>query len=327
MLKYFVIFTAALVSGMIFTSFLSGVACRHNLLKTKNIPLVGGLGAGLAIIFSLVLSMFMFKFSASRISEIAGVSMLMLFFGVIDDLVELSVLKKFLAQSLCAVLLITLGIRTDIMFLSYWGNVLVTFIWIIGITNAFNLLDIMDGLAAGTALIVSAAFLLVGLLNGDLHVQVISLVLCASSCGFLIFNFPPAKVYLGNSGSHFLGFLVAALALTAHYAFRDNVFALLSPVMILGLPIMDTVSLVIFRIIKRKVPFQKSRDHVALKIGALGLSPLSTILVMYLLCAIFSACGVILARVSSLFASFIIISVFLLSTGMFMKLVKIEAYD
>jgi UDP-GlcNAc:undecaprenyl-phosphate GlcNAc-1-phosphate transferase len=107
----------------------------------------------------------------------------------------------------------------------------------------------------------------------------------------------------------------------------ENVFALLSPVMILGLPIMDTVLLIIFRALKKKAPFKKSRDHLALKIGALGLSPRITILVMYLLCSIFASCGVILTRVNNLLAEIIVIFVFLFSIGIFMKLVKIEAYD
>ncbi len=327
MLDYLIIFSAALVSGVLFTSFLSSGARMYKLLQAEGIPLVGGLGLSLAFIFSLGLSIFIFKLPVAKISAIAGVSLLVLFFGVIDDLVELSVVKKFLAQSFCAILLIILGIKTDIIYLGFWGNAVVTFFWIVGITNAFNLLDIMDGLAAGTTLIVGAAFLLAGLLNPDLSVQALGLILCALSLGFLIFNFPPAKIYLGNSGSHFLGFLVAALALITHYASEDNVFALFSPVMILGLPIMDTISLMIFRIIKRKLPFEKSRDHAALKIGSMGVSPRRTLLVMYLLGLVFSSCGVILSRVNSLLAGVIIFSVFLFSIMVFMKLVKVKTHD
>jgi UDP-GlcNAc:undecaprenyl-phosphate GlcNAc-1-phosphate transferase len=327
MFKYLIIFTAALISGMFFTFLLARVSQEYKILKVKDIPLVGGLGIGLAFVFSSVLGIFTFDLSVAKVLAVISASLFMLFFGVIDDLRELSVVQKFLAQSFCAVLLISFGIKTNIMYFGFWGNALVTFFWIVGMTNAFNLLDIMDGLAAGTALIVSSAFLFIGFLSPDLNVQILSLILCAVSSGFLIFNLPPAKVYLGNSGSHFFGLLVASVALITHYASRENVFALLSPVMILGLPIMDTVLLIIFRVIKKKAPFSKSRDHLALKIGALGLSPRVTILVMYLLCFIFATCGVILTRVNNLFAGIIIISVFLFSIGIFMKLVKIEAYD
>ena len=211
------------------------------------------------------------------------------------------------------------------MYFGFWLNAVITFFWILGMTNAFNLLDIMDGLAAGTSLIVSSAFLLIGFLSADLNVQVISLTLCAVSAGFLIFNLPPAKVYLGNAGSHFFGLLIASIALMVHYASSGNAFALLSPVMILGLPIMDTILLILFRIIKKRMPFSKSRDHIALKIGALGFSPLKTILIMYLLGSIFACCGVVLTQVNNLFAAVITISVFLFSIGIFLRLIKIEA--
>jgi len=327
MLKYLLIFTAALISGMLFTSWLARVSWKYKILKTKDIPLVGGLGIGLAFVFSSGLGIFTFDLSVAKVLAVVSASLFMLFFGVIDDLRELSVVQKFLAQSFCAILLISFGIKTNIVYFGFWGNSLITFFWIVGMTNAFNLLDIMDGLAAGTTLIISCAFLLIGFLSPDLNVQILSLILCAVSAGFLIFNLPPAKVYLGNSGSHFFGLVIAAVALITHYASMENVFALLSPVMILGLPIMDTILLIIFRVIKKKPPFRKSRDHLALKIGALGLSPLVTILAMYLLCFIFASCGVILTRVNNLFAETIIISVFLFSIGIFMKLVKIEAYD
>lgn len=325
MLKYWIIFTAALVSSVIFTFSLSKISLKSKVLKINNIPLVGGLGIGLAFIFSLGLSTLMFELSVVKVFVIAAVCLIMLFLGIVDDLRELSVVQKILAQSFCAVLLILFGIKTDIIYLGFWGNAVITFFWILGITNAFNLLDIMDGLAAGTALIVSSAFLLIGLLSANLNLQIFSLILCASSAGFLIFNLPPARTYLGNSGSHFLGMLVAAMALITHYASLDNVFALLSPIMILGLPIIDTIMLVIFRIIKRKLPFNKSRDHLALKIGALGFSQFKTILIMYLLCAVFAGCGVLLTMVNNLLAAGIIIVIFLFSMGIFFKFVKVES--
>ncbi len=325
MLKYGVIFTAALTFGIVFTFLLAKISLKYKILKSGNIPLVGGLGIGLAFILSLSLGIYMFNLAKLKIPAIAGACLFMLILGVVDDLKELSVAQKFLGQSFCAVLLILFGIRTEIMHLGFWLNAIITFFWILGITNAFNLLDIMDGLAAGTSLIVSSAFLMIGFSSADLNVQVLSLILCAVSAGFLIFNLPPAKVYLGNAGSHFFGLLIASIALITHYASGGNAFALLSPVMILGLPIIDTILLIIFRVIKRKPPFKKSRDHIALKIGALGFSPLETILIMYLLGSVFAGCGVILTRVNNLSAAVITISVFLFSIGIFLRLIKIEA--
>ncbi|MDD3274286.1 MAG: MraY family glycosyltransferase [Candidatus Omnitrophica bacterium] len=324
MFKYFLIFTAALVSGAVLNYFLAVFCRKRGFLTLKGIPLTGGLGSGLAFIFSSVLSIFILGLSFSKILPVIAAALLTLFFGVIDDIRELTVGQKFLAQSFCAALLIIFGIRTEIIYLGFWGNVLVSFFWIVGITNVFNLLDIMDGLAPGTVLIVSAAFLLVGSLIPDPSVLALSLVLCAISSGFLLFNFPPARVYLGNSGSHFFGILIASLALITHYASEENFFALFSPVMILGFPIMDTVLLVIFRVIKKRPVFKKSRDHVALRIGALGFSPRVTIAVMYILCFIFAVCGILLAVAGSIWSGFIVSAVFLFSIAIFIRLVKVE---
>lgn len=327
MLKYWIVFIAALTLGMVFTSLLAKISSKRKIFRVKDIPLVGGLGMGLAFVFALSLGIYTFDLLGSKILAAAAAGLFMLFLGIVDDLKELSVAQKFLGQAICAALLISFGVRTDIMYFGFWPNAAITFLWILGITNAFNLLDIVDGLAAGTALIVSGAFLAIGFLSADLNVQVLSLILCAASLGFLIFNLPPARVYLGNSGSHFFGLLIASIALMTHYASEGNVFALLGPAMILGLPIIDTVLLIIFRLAKGKPPFSKSKDHLALKIGALGFSPAATILIMYLLSSIFAGCGVILTRVNNLSAVIITVSVFLLSIGIFLKLIKIEAND
>jgi len=327
MLRYGIVFTAALTLGVVFTFWLAKISLKYKIFRVKGIPLVGGLATALAFVFSLSLGIYIFDLAAPRILAVSAAALFMLFLGVVDDLKELSVAQKFLGQSICAVLLISFGVRTEIMYFGFWPNAIITFLWILGITNAFNLLDILDGLAAGTALIVSSAFLIMGFLNPDPNVQVLGLILCAASLGFLIFNLPPARVYLGNSGSHFFGLLIASTALMTHYASAGNVFALLSPVMILGLPIIDTILLIIFRVAASKPPFSKSKDHIALKIGALGFSPVATILIMYLLCSIFAGCGVILSRANNLLAVIITVSVFLLSLGIFLRLIKIKTND
>ncbi|MDD5477937.1 MAG: MraY family glycosyltransferase [Candidatus Omnitrophica bacterium] len=192
MLKYWVIFTAALTFGIVFTSLLAKLSLKYRIFRVKDIPLVGGLGMGLAFVFSLSLGLYAFDLSVSRILAVSSAGLFMLFLGIVDDLRELSVAQKFLGQAICAVLLISFGVRTDIMYLGFWPNAAISFLWILGITNAFNLLDIMDGLAAGTALIVSSAFLAMGFLSADPNVQVLSLILCAASLGslFLIFLRP-----------------------------------------------------------------------------------------------------------------------------------------
>ncbi len=327
MLKYLIIFSAALISSVLCIFLLARFSLKFKILYARGIPLVGGLGIGLAFIISSCLGVYVFGIVGTKIFVILGVSLMMLFFGIVDDLKELSIMQKFLAQSLCAATLISLGIMTDIMYLGFWGNATVTFFWILGITNAFNLLDIMDGLAAGAALIVSSALLAIAFLNPDLDMQLLSLILSAVTLGFLIFNFPPAGTYLGNSGSHFLGFMISTIALVLRYASKDNALALLSPIVILWLPITDTILLIIFRVIKKKIPFKKSNDHIAFRIRLTATSPTKTILVMFLLCFVFSLGGVILTKVNNFWATCIIIAVFLFSIILFWKLIKIDTHE
>lgn len=327
MLKYYILFLSALIPSMLCIFLLARLSLKYKILQAGGISLVGGLGIGAVFVFSSCLGVFVFGVTGTKIFAVIGVSLLMLFFGIVDDLKELSILQKFLAQSFCATLLISLGVMTDIMYLGFWGNAIVTFFWILGITNAFNLLDIMDGLAAGAALIVSSALLAIAFINPDLNMQILSIILCATTFGFLVFNLPPASIYLGNSGSHFLGFMICAITLILRYASKDNVFALLSPIVILWLPITDTFLLIIFRIIKKKLPFKKSNDHVAFRIRFFASSPIKTILVMFLLCFIFSLVGVILTKVSNFWAIGIIITMFLFSIILFWKLIKIDIHE
>jgi UDP-GlcNAc:undecaprenyl-phosphate GlcNAc-1-phosphate transferase len=327
MLKYLIVFSGALISSMLCIFLLARVSLKYKILQTKGVSLVGGLGIAAAFVFSSCLGVYVFSIPGTKIFAVLGVSLLMLFFGILDDLKELSILQKFLVQSFCAALLISLGVMTDIMYLGFWGNAVVTFFWILGITNAFNLLDIMDGLAAGTALIVSSSLLVIAFLNPDLNMQILSLILCAVTFGFLVFNLPPARVYLGNSGSHFLGFMICAVTLVLRYASKDNALALLSPIVILWLPITDTLLLIIFRIMKRKIPFKKSNDHIAFRIRLSAAGPIKTILLMFLLCFLFSLAGVILIKVSNFWATGIVIAMFLFSVILFWKLIKIDTHE
>jgi UDP-GlcNAc:undecaprenyl-phosphate/decaprenyl-phosphate GlcNAc-1-phosphate transferase len=327
MLSYLIIFTSALVLSVFCTFLLAKFSPRFKLLNANKIPLVGGLGIGLAFIFSSVLAAFTLDISPAKLAAIVIAALVMLFFGLIDDLKELSVAHKFLAQSVCAVFLIFCGVKTQIIYLGFWGNTIITFFWFLGVTNAFNLLDILDGLTTGLVLIISSALFIIGYFSADATVQALSLILCACSIGFLLFNFPPARVYLGNSGSHFLGLLIAAVALAAHYASQQNAFALFSPIIILGLPIMDTLVLIIFRMVRKKLPFNKSKDHIVFKIKALGFTSTKVLLIMYLLCFIFSACGVVLTRVNNMAAVGIIAAACLFGVVAFFRLIKIEVTD
>lgn len=313
-------------AGIVFIALLRRIALKYNLLTSKGTPLIGGVGIGLSFLVAYqVISLF----STNLSQQTAGIiisSFIMLTLGIIDDLRELSILSKFFVQIIAASLLVISGVRTHIVYIGDTANIIITFIWVVGIANAFNLLDIMDGLAAGIAVIVAFSFSVVAFFNGDYNTLALTLALLGGLFAFLRFNLPPAKIYMGNSGSHFLGFFIAAIALVISYASLENKIALISPLLILGFPIFDTAFLILMRLLKRRMPFKKSNDHLALRFLSLGYSKRKVLLIMLGLGLFFSGCGVVISRASALSGAFIITAVILTGLVLAKKMSRIEVY-
>ncbi|PIP19995.1 MAG: hypothetical protein COX40_07070 [Candidatus Omnitrophica bacterium CG23_combo_of_CG06-09_8_20_14_all_40_11] len=324
LINYFLIVLSGFLAGMFFVFFLRKLALRYKVLMPQGIPLIGGIAMGLSFIFTCLLWFSLHKGLSQEARGIIVTSFIMLIFGAIDDRRELSVLAKFLVQIIATSLLIFFGIRTQIVYIGNLSNIIITFIWVLGITNAFNHLDVIDGLAAGTAIIVSLAFFIISLSNGDIKTAILSLSLAMAALSFLIYNFPPARIYMGNSGSHFLGFVLAAIALVISYAPLERKIALFSPLLILGLPIFDTAFLISMRIIKKSLPFKKSNDHLALRFLALGYSRKKTLLIMLTLCLFFSLCGILVSLVSNLSGITIIVFVGLVSLALTKKMSRVS---
>jgi len=300
------------------------LALKYNFLISKNIPLIGGLAMGFSFLSICLLVFYINGRLSSEIIGILAASFIMLIFGIIDDWRELSVATKFIVQIICVFVLILFGITTQIIYIGKISNIIITFLWVIGITNAFNHLDITDGLAAGTAVIVSITFLTVAFLNGDINSSILFLTLGTVVLGFLIYNLLPAKIYMGNSGSHFLGFAIAATAILISYAPLEKKVALFSPVLILWFPIFDTAFLMLMRIKQGKSAFRKSDDHLGSRFLKKGYSKNKTLILMLLLCLFFSFCGIVVSQVSSKFGVGIIALVLLSSVYVSIKMNKVS---
>jgi len=290
LINYLLIVLNSFWVGVVFVFLLKNLTTRYKVLVPRGIPLIGGVAMGLSFIFTSLVSFLIYKGLSQEAKGIIIASFIMLIFGTVDDSRELSVLAKFLVQLIATSMLISFGINTQIVYIGNLANIIITFIWVLGVSNAFNHLDVIDGLAAGTAIIVSLAFFVIAILNGDIENAVLTLALSGAIFSFLIFNFPPAKVYMGNSGSHFLGFVLAAIALAISYAPLERKVALLTPLLILGFPIYDTVFLILMRLMKKNLPFKKSNDHLALRFLALGYSRKKALLTMLTLGLFFSFC-------------------------------------
>ncbi len=291
-----VAFLIALITSFALVSLVRVISVRKGLIAKpredrwhiRPTPALGGIGIFLSFGFSLALVWFTNgEVELSRWGLLAG-SALMFLLGLYDDLRKVSPPAKLIGQILAATLVISLGYQTNFFtpkipntMLAQLPNLLLTFLWLVGITNAINLLDNMDGLAAGISLITVGFLGYFFSVMGDVTLLVLSLALAGSILGFLILNFPPAKIFMGDSGSLFLGFTMATLAI-ARRPQASNVFAVLGvPTLLFLLPILDTILVTITRVLRGQSPVQGGRDHTSHRLIAFGLSERQALIILY----------------------------------------------
>lgn len=215
-------------------------------------------------------------------------SIIIFIFGVWDDSKGLTASWKLTGQFLAAALLIWQGVYIR-MLLQPVPNIAVTLLWIAGITNAFNLVDSMDGLAAGLAAIASAFFLFVTIDAGQLHLTFLSATLLGACIGLFYFNTTPARTFLGDSGAQFLGFMLATLAMAYTPPGLPQPSSWFVPILLLFVPIFDT-ALVSFTRLQRGIPIYKAgQDHIYHRLVQAGNSPAQAVTVMHV-AAILSGC-------------------------------------
>ena len=276
---------------------LGNISKDRNILLDGGIPLVGGI----AIVAILLLTLFFNKiflfvtYPYERIISISFWSLIILIFGVCDDWKSASILQKFLWQIMCALGLLFCGIGIHLPVIGDPGSFILNLLWIVGLTNAFNLLDVSDGVCSVITLLAVVTVGCIAAMTDCRDVAVIACVLVPAILGFLFLNFPPAKIYLGNAGSHCLGFILAALTLTLLGDVPSMAMGF-SVLMILWLPVFETVCLVFFRLRKKINPLQKSDDHLALRFLGRGFTRQQVLLGMSAMAGLFSILGIYLYR-------------------------------
>ena len=275
------------------------ISTRLNILKpardNKGKPCIGGTGIYLAFLAAVFLSLFFIKLPAVKLAGVLISSFIVMLLGLVDDIKDLRPMLKISGQLLGVVILIVFGFFTKIAFLPSWANILITIAWLLFITNAFNLLDIMDGLTSGLVIIISLSLLTIAFINRDIFSCIILTALIGAHAGFLRYNYPPAKVYMGDTGSLFSGFLLAMVAINISYASMERQVALLTPILAMSLPIYDTLFLIVMRIKKSKPIFNKTKDHFALRLVTMGYSIKKSIWIMYFFSMFLALSAVIVA--------------------------------
>lgn len=304
-------YAGVLISCVGFTVFLTPlafrVARRRNLMDepgpgkshAEAVPYLGGVA--IVVAFSLViLAAALLRPDGGNTRALAvtlGLGVGLALLGLVDDLRGLPVWLRIAVEAGAGVVVYATGTRAHLAGAGLGLDALVTVAWVVGITNAFNLLDNMDGLSAGVATIASFWFFVVSVVNGQYFVAVLALALVGCSAGFLRHNRFPARIYMGDAGSLYLGFVLSVLALRLR-SYESLRLTFLVPIMILAVPIFDTALVVVARSLHRRSPFHGGRDHTSHRLVFVGLPVPGAVALIYAFTMATGWLGVIMAQVS-----------------------------
>jgi UDP-GlcNAc:undecaprenyl-phosphate GlcNAc-1-phosphate transferase len=313
---YVYIFVSAFVISWLLVPLFKRIATRRQLfdrpgerkIHAHAKPLLGGLAiyiSFIAVILMNVVGLLVFRSNVTfakflpamvlqwprlvmilphLIAILAGGTLVMVI-GLIDDIkgVQFSYKLKFYAQVGAALILVMGGVKTRLMpndFLNY----LVTILWVVGITNAFNFLDSMDGLSAGVAGIASLIFFAVTSQQGQFFSALILIAFAGSVLGFLRYNFYPSKIFMGDAGSLFLGFILGSLTITSSYVVRKStsLIPVVMPILILSIPLFDTFSVIYIRLKEKRPIYVGDQRHFSHRLVDLGMSQRGAAIFIYL---------------------------------------------
>ncbi|MCP5052106.1 MAG: undecaprenyl/decaprenyl-phosphate alpha-N-acetylglucosaminyl 1-phosphate transferase [bacterium] len=229
--------------------------------QQKPVPYMGGVIVYFAFIAPVGL---LFPFDRELLGILFAGSILLVV-GLFDDLKAVTPGIKFLFQVVATYVLLKSGIHINLFILPTWLNATLSFIWILSVINAFNIIDIMDGLASSVGVVTSLTIFVISLYNDNFLISILSLSLAAGLLGFLKFNWEPARIYLGDAGSMFIGMVIGALVIMGDYS-KYNDLAFISGILILSVPLFDLSYVIILRLLKKKNPFFGSPDHFVLRL-------------------------------------------------------------
>ncbi|MGI6732098.1 MAG: glycosyltransferase family 4 protein [Anaerovoracaceae bacterium] len=269
-------------------------------MHTKAMPRFGGVAIYLGTIISMLIFM---PLDTKTLGVIAGGTLIFLV-GVIDDLKGMPAKVKLLCQIICAFILFQFSVRISFIsdpfgegyfYFPWIVSLIVTIVWIVGITNTINLIDGLDGLAAGVACIASLSIAYIAYIHGRTEIVMAMLAIAGGCAGFLPFNFSPAKIFMGDGGSLFLGFMLAGLSVMSPIKSATMVVTVV-PVLVLGLPIFDTAFAILRRIVNGRPIMEADKGHLHHRIMDAGLGQRRTVLTLYGISGVMGVAAILISR-------------------------------
>lgn len=343
MLLYLLVFLIALFAALLLTPVVRKLALKIGILDSpgvrkihlKPVPTLGGTAIYLAFLIA-VLIFLVIAFSSSLKVNYQGIfgillsGTLLLIIGIVDDIKGVSAFTKLLFQIVAASIAIYFGVKIEFITNPLNGiiplgtlAVPITILWIVGITNAINLVDGLDGLASGIAAISGVTLFIVALITGQPGAAMLMIALAGVSLGFLRYNFNPAKIFLGDSGSLFLGYILATSAVLGVLK-SALVIALIVPVLIFGFPIMDTAFAILRRLKRGQHIFEADKRHIHHSLLEAGLSHREAVMAIYFACILLSLGALAMTAINNFVETLIILSVIVIIAAIGIIRIKIN---
>ena len=289
-------------------------------VHTKPIPRIGGIGIYLAFLLSIIFVSVISNFDGETLRTITGLLIsgsIMFLVGIIDDYENLPAKVKLLGQIIAAaVLTVFFDVRVDFItdplgdyIYLEWLAVPVTIFWLVGLTNTVNLIDGLDGLAAGVSGLAAITILLVAMEQHFFLITILTAALAGAALGFLFYNTNPARIFMGDSGSLFLGFMLAAISIVGAVKSAATL-ALTVPILALGIPILDTTFAILRRYLGGQPIFKPDKGHLHHRLLSLGFTQRQAVFLMYIISAMLGLSAIALTEVNFQIAVLILLVVF-----------------
>ncbi len=297
------VFSIALAASFLLTPWVRNIALKRNIVAQpgkrmvhdRRVPFLGGAAIYLAFIISIAFTFYLsrqfrIEFSDKLCGLVIGATIIVLL-GLWDDINNIKPMVKLIGQIAVAILLFGYGFRIELLTNPFVGgeiqlpiflSMLFTITWIVGLINAMNLIDGLDGLAAGITVIVALALICIALYLGNYVTVFLLVILSGSLLGFLWFNFHPAQIFMGDAGSMFLGFILAAVTLMGSQHKSATAVVLLAPITVLTIPIYDTFVAIVRRASKKGSVFKADKRHIHHRLLSTGLTQKQIVLFIYL---------------------------------------------
>jgi len=321
-IQYFFLFASAYALVGVLTPVMRKIAISKKIFDNPNsshkshskpTPYLGGVAIILGVLIITYAALFFSDQNLNNFwlaTSLLGPALAMGLIGLWDDLKNLHPLPRFIGQSIAGVFVAQILILTNTIGNPTGSQILDVFItvfWIVGICNSINFFDNLDGGAAGTTAITALALSILTIENGQSLIAALSLVVAGSTMGFLVWNKSPARIYMGDAGALFLGFLIATLMIRFDPLTGSSVTSFSLPLLLLAIPILDTTVAVVSRLRRGISPFQGGKDHLSHRLIRLGLNRKQTAITLWTLSTVFCAVAVLLSK--SFFVSEILVIV------------------